>query len=154
MKYTLQELRKISLPKTETNEYDLNDDLKGVEDILSVTSCKVKESINMLSFDVFELKLSIDCKLNVACSVTGQEIPLDIKTDTCLYYTTDKESAIESGFIYVEGNTIDTKEEIISEILIQKPMSSKLDGIEFEDEQEVEEKINPAFASLKDYFKK
>ena len=61
------------------------------------------------------------------------------------------DDTIEEAFI-ITGQTLDTKEAVVTNVLIQKPMTVYAEGISFEDEGSIEEEdtINPAFAKLKD----
>jgi uncharacterized metal-binding protein YceD (DUF177 family) len=85
-------------------------------------------------------------------SVSLKEISYIIEADAEEIYTTD--DLIEDGFV-IEGQTVDTKEAVLTNVLIAKPMSYTLEeDYSFDNEEEIEEEeeeyINPAFASLKD----
>lgn len=156
MRYTLAQLRKMKFPYTEENEYDFSEELNGFEDIVSSNKAKVFEKIRNIGSDSFEVVLDIDVSLIVQCSVTLEEIPYQIKTIKTVYYTFDKEIVSSDDYIIIDGQTLDTREEILSEILIEKPMKFVKDGVEYDSEEEEdsdEEYINPAFAGLKDLLK-
>lgn len=156
MRYTLAQLRKMKFPYTEENEYDFSEELNGFEDIISSNSAKVFEKIRNIGSDSFEVILDIDISLIVQCSVTLEEMPYQIKTLKTVYYTFDKEIVSSDDYIIIDGQTLDTREEVLSEILIEKPMKFVKDGVEYDSEEEEdsdEEYINPAFAGLKDLLK-
>lgn len=155
MRYTLAQLRKMHFPYKEECEYDFNEELNGFEDIKSSSICKTKETIYNIGPDSFRVDLDIEIELMLECAVTLEVLPYKINLSASEYYTFDKETSDNGDFIFVEGQTLDTFEEVLSEILIEKPMKFVKDGIEFEDEiiDEPKEKINPAFASLKDLLK-
>lgn len=156
MRYTLAQLRKMKFPHTEENEYDFSDELNGFEDIISSSNAKVIEKIRSIGPDSFEVVLDIDISLVAQCSVTLEEIPYQIKTTKSIYYAFDKDSVSSDDYIIIDGQTLDTREDVLSEILIEKPMKFVKDGVEYdsdEDEEPEEEYINPAFASLKDLLK-
>ena len=102
--------------------------------------------------DTFLLKLSISIELTLVDSISLKEVSYTVETDAEEIYTTD--DSIDDAF-FIDGQTLDTKEAILTNILIAKPMSYTLeddfyDEIEGEEIEEEEEYINPAFASLKD----
>lgn len=157
MRYTLAQLRKMKFPFTEENQYDFKEELDGFEDIISSKPIKTKETIANVGPDSYEVQLEIEASLVLECSVTLEEIPYSIRTKVCEYYTFDKETADNGSYIFVEGQTLDTRDEVLADLLIEKPMRVVKDGISFDDDiepEEEEEKVNPAFAGLKDLLKK
>ena len=86
-------------------------------------------------------------------SISLKEIPYLIETTAEEIFSTD--ASMEDVFV-IDGITIDTKEAILTNILINKPMSVTNEEFEsdFDEDEDVEEVseeyINPAFASLKD----
>ena len=150
MKFTLAQLRKYSMPYSFDESLDLSEELNGFEDIISAGPCNVHTVIRERGIDTYLLSFNIKVELKMQDAVTLEEIPYVIETAAEEIFTTDEE--IEDAFI-IDGITIDTKEAILTNILINKPMSvSDSDFIdESEDFEESEEdNINPAFASLKD----
>lgn len=157
MRYTLAQLRKMKFPYREENHFDFKNELDGFEDIISSQIAKVTETIANIGPDSYKVDMEIEIDLIVQCAITLENIPFSIRTNTCEYYTFDKLTAENGDFIFVEGQTLDTRDEVLSSILIEKPMSNSKAGAYFEDEIEEEpeeEKINPAFAGLKDLLKK
>ena len=85
------------------------------------------------------------------CSITLNEVDYVISEEGSEIFSTTDE--IEDVFL-IEGQTLDTKEAILTNVLINKPMTVSTEGVEFisdeEPEEDIEEeKINPAFAGLK-----
>lgn len=158
MRYTLAQLRKMKFPYNEVNYFDFKSELDGFEDIISSNEAKVTETIANIGPDSYKVEMDISIDLYLECAVTLEKIPYSIRTKTCEYYTFDQETAQNGDYVYIEGQTLDTKDEVLSDILVEKPMKSVKDGVDFEDdieEEETEEEyINPAFAGLKDLFKK
>ena len=155
MRYTLAQLRKMQFPHKEECEYDFNEELDGFEDVKSSDRAKVIETIANIGPDSYKVDLDIEINLMLECAVTLEVLPYKIKTKASEYYTFDKETYDNGDFILVEGQTLDTREEVLSEILIEKPMKFVKNGVSFQDEidDEPKEKINPAFPGLKDLLK-
>lgn len=156
MRYTLAQLRKMKFPHSENNIYDLSSELDGLEDIISSGECKTKEVITYIGADSYQVSIDIEIDLVLGCSITLEELPYNLRTKATEFYTFDKETSENGDFIYLDGQTLDTKDEIISEILIEKPMVSKKDGAEFIDEvsDDSDDGVNPVFAGLKDLLNK
>lgn len=152
MRMTLAQLRKVSMPYHIAEDLDLSNELAGFEDIRSVKPIKVDYTICERGIDTYYVTFSFEVELVMECSVTLQDVPYIIKADAEEIFTTD--DLIEDAFI-IEEQTLDTKEAVLTNILINKPMTVVADGVDFEDEStdEAEESdgINPAFARLKDF---
>lgn len=151
MRFTLAQLRKLRMPHHFEEELDLSEDLNGFEDIISVQNCKVLGEIRERGIDTYMIKFEINTDLIMRCAVTLTEVPYHIETIAEEVFSNDE--TIEEAFS-IEGQTVDTKEAVLTNILIAKPMTIVAEGVEFESDEvvdeEPEEKINPAFASLKD----
>lgn len=151
MKFTIAQLRKLSMPYHFEEDIDLSSDLCGLEDIIKVTSCHVDSTIKDRGDGSYRIDFEINCNLVLSDSITLDEILYPVSTKTSEIFTTD--DSIEDAFL-IEGITLDTKEAIISAILCEKPMSittSDMSGsVVEEDNEKDEDKVNPAFASLKD----
>jgi uncharacterized metal-binding protein YceD (DUF177 family) len=152
MKFTLAQIRKLQMPHKFSEELDLSEDLDGFEDIVSSKPCHVEALLKERGIDTFLLKLSISIELTLVDSISLKEVSYTVETDAEEIYTTD--DLIDDAFI-IDGQTLDTKEAVLTNILIAKPMSFTLeedfyDDVEEEEIEEEEEYINPAFASLKD----
>ena len=151
MRFTLAQLRKLRMPYHFEEELDLSDELNDFEDIISVSNCKVKGEIRERGTDTYLIHFDINVDLIMQCAVTLEEVPYHIETTADELFSNDE--TLEEAFS-IEGQTIDTSEAVLTNILIAKPMTIVAEGVEFESdeepEEESEEKINPAFASLKD----
>lgn len=151
MKFTLAQLRKLSFPYEYDETLDLSSELNGLEDILSSGLCKIHTAINLAGEEDYVLNFQIVIDLNVQDAISLKEIPLHLDITSKEVYSKDTE---RDDCTVIEGLTLDTREAIIAAILENKPMVSSNE--EFEDEivdEDEEEKINPAFASLKDLLK-
>lgn len=148
MQFTLAQLRKFSMPYSFDESLDLSSELDGFEDIISSKPCEVHTVIKERGIDTYLCIFDIKIEVTMQDSVSLNEIPYVIETTAEEIFTTDLE--IEDAFI-IEGQTLNTKEAILTNILIHKPMSITNEEFDSDIEEEVEtEKINPAFASLKD----
>ena len=151
MKFTLAQLRKLSFPYEYDETLDLSSELNGLEDILSSGLCKIHTAINLAGEEDYVLNFQIEIDLNIQDAISLKEIPLHLDITSKEVYSKDTE---RDDCTVIEGLTLDTREAIIAAILENKPMVSSNE--EFEDEivdEDEEEKINPAFASLKDLLK-
>ena len=151
MRFTLAQLRKLQMPHKFNEELDLSGDLDGFEDIIKANTCYVQGEIKERGVDTYLFTFNFKIELIMEDSVSLKEISYIIEANAEEIYTTDE--LIEDGFL-IEGQTVDTKEAVLTNVLIAKPMSYTLEeDYEFEEEdfeEEEEEYINPAFASLKD----
>ena len=148
MKFTLAQLRNKKFPFTYEEELDLKEDLLGFEDVLDASMCHIKTTIHERGEETYLCNFNINIDLTLKDSISLEEVPYKIETSAEEIFSTDKE--IEDA-IMIEGITLDTKEAILTAILIAKPMSYSKETFEDDIEEEVEEeKINPAFAGLKD----
>ena len=149
MKFTLAQLRNKKFPITCEEEIDLKEDLLGFEDVVDASICKVKTTIHERGDETYLCNFNIHIDLTLKDSVTLKEVPYKIETTAEEIFSTD--DSIDD-VILIDGITLDTKEAILTAVLIAKPMSYSEETFEdeIEDEEVQEEKINPAFASLKD----
>ena len=149
MKFTLAQLRKLSFPYEYHETLDLSDKLNGLEDILKSGPCDVYTAINLAGEDDYVLNFDIEIDIVVQDAVSLKEIPLHLDIKSKELYSTDKD---KDDCTIIEGLTLDTSEAIIASILENKPMTSTNEDFadEIDEEDEKEENVNPAFASLKD----
>ena len=148
MRFTLAQLRKTIMPYSFDESLDLSSELDGFEDIISSKPCEVHTVIKERGIDTYLAIFNIKIEVVMQDSVSLLEIPYTIETTAEEIFTTD--DSMEDVFL-IEGQTLDTKEAVLTNILINKPMSVTNEEFESDiEEEEEEEKINPAFASLKD----
>ena len=153
MKLTLAQLRKLQMPYRYSEELDLKAELVDFEDIIDTSLVHVDYEIRERGIDTYLVDFKYEVTLTMQCSITLNEVEYDICEEGSEIFSTT-EDEIEDVFL-IEGQTLDTKEAIVTNILINKPMTVSSEGAEFiSDEEPVEEmeeeKINPAFAKLKD----
>lgn len=148
MRFTLAQLRKTIMPYSFDESLDLSNELNGFEDIISSKPCEVHTVIKERGIDTYLAIFNIKIEVVMQDSVSLLEIPYTIETTAEEIFTTD--DSMEDVFL-IDGQTLDTKEAVLTNILINKPMSVTYEEFESDIEaEEEEEKINPAFASLKD----
>lgn len=148
MQFALAQLRKLAMPYSYDESLDLSDELDGFEDIISSKPCEVHTVIKERGIDTYLCIFNIRIELMIEDSVSLNAIPYVIETTAEEIFTTDPEN---EDYFLIEGQTLNTKEAILTNILINKPMSVTDEEFESDIEEEEEvEKINPAFASLKD----
>ena len=151
MRLTLAQLRKLSMPYHASEELDLSLELSGFEDILSVSKVQVDYVVHERGFDTYLITFSFKVNLVMQCAITLQDVPYTISATAEEVFTTDSE--LEDAFI-IENSTLDTKEAVLTNVLIHKPMTVIAEGAHLDNDDEEddsdEEKINPAFSRLKD----
>ncbi len=139
------------MPYKFIDELDLSKDLDGFEDILSSGKCHVEGTLKERGIDTYLYEFSISVELMLEDAVSLEAKPYKINAKASELFTTDEN--LEDCTL-IEGQTLDTYDTVLTAIICNKPMAYTEE--EFEDavdetEEEVEtEKINPAFASLKD----
>ena len=149
MRFTLAQLKKYSMPYSFEETLDLSSDLDGLEDIVKSSPCVVSSTIYDRGDETYKVKFNIKVTLTLEDAISLKHFDFPIDVDAEEIFSTDE--ANEDAFL-INGITLDTKEAILANILINKPMTTSSEEFDsdIEDEEEPEEKINPAFASLKD----
>lgn len=151
MRFTVQQLMKLRLPYSYEEDLDLSEDLVGFEDILAVSSVHVEGTIKELMVDSYQIDMTISCKLTMQCARSLEKVLVDILTSKTEIYSNSIEG---EDIIKIDNDTLDTKEAVITNILIEKPMSVVSPNAAFNesdvDNDKEEEYINPAFRGLKD----
>lgn len=154
MRFAIAQLRKLKMPYSYEEEIDLEDELCGFEDIISSSKAKVKGIITEISNERYLIKMDISIILTVESAISLKPISLPINSTTEEIYA--KISEDDEDINIIDGQTIDTKDAIVTQILCEKPMRTVGEDECFlseEEDEEDEEKINPAFASLSDLLK-
>ena len=151
MKLTLAQLRKLQMPYRYSEELDLKDELVDFEDIIDTSLVHVDYEIRERGIDTYLVEFKYEVTLTMQCSITLEEVDYVISEEGSEIFSTTDE--MEDVFL-IEGQTLDTKEAILTNVLINKPMTVSTEGAEFisdeEPEEDIEEEqINPAFAGLK-----
>ena len=150
MRFTLAQLRKLQMHYSYEETLDLSAEINGLEDIVSVSPCVVKSTIKDRGDETYKVSFHINVNLVLEDSVTLKHFDYLIDVDAEEIFSSDESN--EDAFV-IDGITLDTKEAIVANILINKPMtttSAEFESDEVEVEDSKEENINPAFASLKD----
>ena len=147
MRFALAQLRKLQKPYIYEEDLDLSEELNGFEDIVSIESCHITTKVIERGYDTYIFEFKIKALLILTDSVTLDEIEFPIDIDALDTFTTD--TSIEDAYL-ITTETVDTKEAILADILINKPMNYSIHEFVDEVEEDEEEQVNPAFSSLKD----
>ena len=147
MRFTLAQLKKYIMPYSYEETLDLSSDLEGLEDIVKSSPCVIKSTIYDRGDDTYKVSFNIKITLTLEDSITLKHFDFPIDVDAEEIFSTDENN--EDAFL-IDGITLDTKEAILANILINKPMATTDEDFVSDDVSDSEEKINPAFASLKD----
>lgn len=151
MLFTLAQLRKLPMPYKFQDDINIKDDLVGVEGILDIQNLIINGTISLIDDDSYKIAFNLKCTLVLESAISLKEIPYELDIDFTEYFS--KEDDDESFMI--NGQTLDTKEAIITNILINKPVNISGSDEVFYDEDDTfeddeEDNINEAFKSLKD----
>lgn len=150
MRFTLAQLNKLQLPYEFIDDVDLKDDLIGLEGILDIKSLNVKGKIKSEFNGIYKIGFDLQCVLVLECAISLKQVVYEIETSF------DEEFSLNENddCFLINGQTLDTKEAIITNLLINKPVRVISDGESFDDEDdhfEDEETVsNNPFESLKD----
>lgn len=151
MRLTLAQLRKLAMPYHTSEKLDVSEELNGFEDIKGVSLVDVEYEVRERGLDTYWIRFSFKVDLVMQCAVTLQDVPYTISATAEEIFST--EDVIEDVFPIV-NQTLDTKEAVLTNVLIHKPMKVLAEGVEFEEEEETDleesDGINPAFSGLKD----
>ena len=147
VKWALAQLNKIQMPYTYDEELDLSE-LVGFENIKKIDNAFVKTTIKEYGEDSYQLEFDIKCNMVLEDSVSLEDIDYNIDIKSSELYSVDPNA---DDATIIETNTLDTKEAIIQAILSEKPVSiSNHEYVEDIEEDDEDDNINSAFASLKD----
>ena len=150
MRFTLAQLNKLQLPYEFIDDVDLKDDLIGLEGILDIKSLNVKGKIKSEFNGIYKIGFDLQCVLVLECAISLKPVGYEIETSF------DEEFSLNENddCFLINGQTLDTKEAVITNLLINKPVRVISDGESFDDEDdhfEDEETVsNNPFESLKD----
>ena len=122
MKFSVQQLQKINPSPLEVSEQiDYRDFLDGLtsSDLLDIALVDVSISISKLDMNTFQFDYVIHADLGLACALTLERVPYVMDLNISETYST----LPDSDDVYpIEGNTIDTKEIVWSQILMNIPI--------------------------------
>ena len=152
MRLTLAQLRKFRMPYKFEEDLDLNEELISFEDILESGLAHVTGVINEVAHDEFEVELDIKVDLILEGAITLARVPYVVKAYARELFVVTKTD--DSAYFMIKGQTLDTTEAVVTNIICNKPMRVVAPGATFksdiEEEPEKKEYVNPAFSSLKD----
>lgn len=122
MKFSVQQLQKINAsPQKVHEQIDYRDFLDGLSssDIIDIALVDVDISISKLDMNTFQFDYVIHADLGLACALTLERVPYVMDLSVSETYSTE---ADDDDIYPIEGNTIDTKEIVWSQILMNIPI--------------------------------
>lgn len=145
MKWTLGQLAKIAKPINVDYELDLSNKLELLPDVKAIDMVKITGTGYEMGFDEYVFALDVKCNLTMCCAISLEDViyPLEFHTDEIF-----KTSNPDGDDVNLVTNMVDLDEVILSNIIMRIPMKVVKKGVEYKSEQDEEEYINPAFASL------
>lgn len=154
MKWTLAQLRKEEFPIIINEEIDFSPYFNRINDLKSMSKVKVSGQGYEMNNDEYVFSLDIEADLVMQCAVTLDDVPYKLSFHVDEVYVKDAlEDDLDANII--EGNQINLLEAIVDDVVLNAPIKVVKEGYEdkFPTEMPKEEKINPAFEELKDFFK-
>ncbi len=157
MRLALAQLRKLKFPHICEEDIDLSEELNGYEDIVRTNPAHVVYKITMLDDSKYMVHMDIKIDIVLESAISLEHIDQIISCSSDEIYM--QEPPFESDINPIDLQTLDTREAVVTNILCEKPMRTIIEGEEFESGEDVlnkeedTEKVNPAFASLKDLLK-
>ncbi len=122
MKFSVQQLQKINVaPQKVHEQIDYRDFLDGLSssDIIDIALVDVDISISKLDMNTFQFDYVIHADLGLACALTLERVPYVMDLNVSETYSTE---ADDDDIYPIEGNTIDTKEIVWIQILMNIPI--------------------------------
>lgn len=128
MKWSLQQLQKINnRPYIVNVTYDYSDYLEKIRntgtetDILDVKNVDAIISIEKIDMENFKFDYQINAELEIACALTLEPVPYNMNINVSETYSTNPDEDDDNQFPF-DGNTIDTKMIVWSNILVNIPI--------------------------------
>ena len=128
MKWSLQQLQKINNhPYIVNVTYDYSDYLENLKntgtetDILDVKKVDAIISIEKLDMENFKFDYHISAELEIACALTLEPVLYNMNINVSETYSTNPDEEDEEQYPF-DGNTIDTKMIVWSNILVNIPI--------------------------------
>ena len=128
MKWSLQQLQKINVyPYIVNVTYDFKDYLENLQntgtetDILDVKKVEVEILIEKINMDSFKFDYHINAELEIECALTLEPVQYNMDINVSETYSTHPDEDDENQFPF-EGNTIDTKMAVWSNIVVNIPI--------------------------------
>lgn len=128
MKWSLQQLQKINnRPYIVNVTYDYSDYLEKIKntgtetDILDVKKVDAIISIEKIDMDNFKFNYQISAELEIACALTLEPVQYNMNINVSETYSTNPDEEDEEQYPF-DGNTIDTKMIVWSNILVNIPI--------------------------------
>lgn len=121
MKWSLQQLIKLTQrPFSFEESYDFSEEASKIEDILSIGEIKVEGTVSRLYDDRYEFDLHIWGILTLEDARTLEPAPFEV--DLKVTEVFDKVVNDDEDVRYIEKNTVDLREVIWENILLEKPI--------------------------------
>lgn len=152
MKWAVPELRRMNKPVVFDETLDLSNEIVGFNGVKNISLVHVSGNGYEYEENHFLFRMNIDALLTLTCAITLEDVPYSISLDVEEIFGYDQEDDLDINLI--DGQTIDLIPSILTNIIVNIPMRVVKDGAVHNDDIEEKDEINPAFASLAEYFKK
>lgn len=123
MKWSVQQLEKLTTSIYNFDfSLDFSEDIKTVEDILGIEEVKVSGTIEKIQTGTYRFKYKMYVPLVLQCALTLDPV------DYVMEYEYDQVFSVleEDDYFLIENNTVDMKNVIWTNILVEKPISVTL----------------------------
>lgn len=139
MKWSLQQLNKfINQDYSFEETFDFREEVKNIDDILSISEIKVTGEIHVLEFNTFEFDLHIQGILVLEDARTLEPVDFELDLDIVEYFAVEDNG--DDDIRIIESNTVDLRPVVWENILLEKPIRIVKDESPSElDKEEVKE---------------
>lgn len=150
MKWAVPELRRLNKPVTYDFALDVKDELIGFNGLKDISNVRVVGNGHEFDEGKFIFRFNVLCDLTMPCSISNEELVHHLDLDCEEIFAFDNEE--DEDINLIDGQTIDLHDVIVTNIVVNIPMKVTKEGVTYTEEED-EDYINPAFASLKEYLK-
>lgn len=125
MKWSLQQLFKIqSFPYSFSETLDFSEEIKKIDDIISISPVNITGRINRLDNDTYQFVYSIRANMVLQCALTLDPVDYLFEGNYDEVYSTIP----NDDYYLIEKNSIDTKVMVWSNIIADKPINVTIDN--------------------------
>lgn len=121
MKWSVQQLYKLTVNSYDfSGEFDFRDYIANIDDIYDISTAKVSGNVtrNLDERYIFNLNIKVTLVLQDARTLDPVEYPLDLDVVEVF----DIDDQYDEDIRIIEANTIDLKEVVWENILLEKPI--------------------------------
>ena len=121
MKWSLQQLNKFYNQDYNFDvTYDFTEDIKNIDDIISISEVNVHGIIHVLDYDKFEFDLHIKCTMTLEDAITLDPVEFNLDLEVIEIFSVEDNG--DDDIILIDTNTVELRPVIWENIIINKPI--------------------------------